>query len=700
MAYTTFDQLFQDLYAKNSQLNYNDFNSSTLSGLSASINNIWKDMLDKIILSPQGPFLSDEFGQDTVFEHIDASIDFNSTLTDYLGDSGNQFWNESICQLASDFNGSFGDNATLYGSVKVEDLKNADAGNSFRWEYSAYTTWVVPWKNKSGKSYQQERNRGYDVIKAVIEYSDNLDFTNEKGNWIRLLMPRYLRYVEVEDLNRNFWVISEVLTGICEFIFGNKLKPLLDSILNELIQLWQNTQYLWATYAVLSQDPFYKDVHYEVVPVPVDDLRNYVKFDDFDNSSRTGLTALQYAQGQLRYLFSQYSESNLCIVPYFRMNNYSHNYYYSEYYPGVILYDRNLNRTYLYYFADTNNISINPLLYEDKIDAYDVENEFYVTNFSGAGSVTPSGMNPYGMLRVVPVSLNATYDESFTGLTMTLRVYDVAHEVVGEGKRLVATWVLTMQSQHMSQPVQSIDQYVTHNIEPALGPSTATTKKPVKGFYLGELASSPCDTIPFVVTNYCVISYAATDLNNPNGATWSYVAFSQTEVNEEFQGISDNRGECNGNLIGSQGNVYNRYYGETGEALKIYYFKDRPSSSEIEGVTSQETLESQFKKYAKWLKRGKPAVDEDSQRLFQQIETYLADSTKIKYFTFRIGQFLDNDTLREGMEIIDSNIDLGTLHTGDILFPETDQDYGDFYIHYLIRDGKSYFQFTLKEWND
>jgi hypothetical protein len=65
-------------------------------------------------------------------------------------------------------------------------------------------------------------------------------------------MPRYLRYVEVEDLNRNFWVISEVLTGICEFIFGNKLKPLLDSILNELIQLWQNTQYLWAMYAVLS----------------------------------------------------------------------------------------------------------------------------------------------------------------------------------------------------------------------------------------------------------------------------------------------------------------------------------------------------------------------------------------------------------------------------------------------------------------
>jgi hypothetical protein len=139
------------------------------------------------------------------------------------------------------------------------------------------------------------------------------------------------------------------------------------------------------------------------------------------------------------------------------MNNYSHNYYYSEYYPGVILYDRNLNRTYLYYFADTNNISINPLLYEDRIDAYDVENEFYVTNFSGAGSVTPSGMNPYGMLRVVPVSLDATYNESFTGLTMTLRVYDVAHEVAGEGERIVDTWILTMQSTDMAQSNLNID---------------------------------------------------------------------------------------------------------------------------------------------------------------------------------------------------------------------------------------------------
>lgn len=691
MAYTTFDQLFQDLYDKNSQLNYNDFNSSTLSSLSASINNIWTSMLDRIILSPEGPFLGSAIGNDTVFGHIDASIDFNSTLTDYLGESGNQFWNESICQLASDFDGSFGDNATLYGSVKVGDLKNADAGNSFRWECSDDTTWVIPWENKSGTSYQQARDP--DAIRAVIEYSDNLDFTNEKGNWIRLLMPRYLRYVEVEDLNRNFWVISEVLTGICEFIFGNKLKPLLDSILNELIQLWQNTQYLWAMYAVLSQEPFYKDVHCEVVPVPVDDLRNYVKFDDFDNSSRTGLSALQYAQGQLRYLFSQYSESNLCIVPYFRMNNYSHNYYYSEYYPGVILYDRNLNRTYLYYFADTNNISINPLLYEDRIDAYDVENEFYVTNFSGAGSVTPSGMNPYGMLRVVPVSLDATYNESFTGLTMTLRVYDVAHEVAGEGERIVDTWILTMQSTDMAQSNLNIDQFVSHGSNPPpappLDPSTTATKKPVKGFYLGELASSPCDTIPFVVTNYCVIG------NATQSACWNYIAFSQTEVNEEFQGLALTPGQFSGNLIGSSGNAGNFYYGESGNLLKVYFFDSLPS-----GIATQQDFEISFKKYARWLMRGKPSVSSADQELFERIENFLANDNDTRYFSFRIGQFSDGGTLREGIKVIDSNINLGSLQIGDIIF-ESHLTYGALELNYTIstQNNKSYFYFLLHSWN-
>jgi len=50
----------------------------------------------------------------------------------------------------------------------------------------------------------------------VRNLCDNLDV----NYWIRLLMPEYLRKVEVEDLNRNFWVLGQTTTAICSFLFG------------------------------------------------------------------------------------------------------------------------------------------------------------------------------------------------------------------------------------------------------------------------------------------------------------------------------------------------------------------------------------------------------------------------------------------------------------------------------------------------
>jgi hypothetical protein len=50
-------------------------------------------------------------------------------------------------------------------------------------------------------------------------------------------MPKYPRRVEVEDLDRDFWVIGQTITGISAFLFDDKspIVSLFNSIYNELI---------------------------------------------------------------------------------------------------------------------------------------------------------------------------------------------------------------------------------------------------------------------------------------------------------------------------------------------------------------------------------------------------------------------------------------------------------------------------------
>jgi hypothetical protein len=70
--------------------------------------------------------------------------------------------------------------------------------------------WVIPWYNIDGETYR--RVRGEDKKLSALTDSSRLDFTRLKNSnadrWIRLIMPQYKRRVEVEDLNRNFWVIG------------------------------------------------------------------------------------------------------------------------------------------------------------------------------------------------------------------------------------------------------------------------------------------------------------------------------------------------------------------------------------------------------------------------------------------------------------------------------------------------------------
>jgi len=50
-----------------------------------------------------------------------------------------------------------------------------------------------------------------------------------RGGFLRLIMPKYLRRVEVEDLDRNFWVIAQSLAILGDYMF-DKNSPLNDII--------------------------------------------------------------------------------------------------------------------------------------------------------------------------------------------------------------------------------------------------------------------------------------------------------------------------------------------------------------------------------------------------------------------------------------------------------------------------------------
>lgn len=74
-----------------------------------------------------------------------------------------------------------------------------------------------PFYNKLGINYLSAR---LDEIKMNVLNMDytNADDENEVG--VNLLMPQYQRRVEVEDLNKNFWVIGQVLSSVVQAIWG------------------------------------------------------------------------------------------------------------------------------------------------------------------------------------------------------------------------------------------------------------------------------------------------------------------------------------------------------------------------------------------------------------------------------------------------------------------------------------------------
>ena len=293
-------------------------------------------------------------------------------------------------------------------NFRIDDIINGNAGNYFgtdnlktntsldhkgAYNYDVMSnngiiddnkTWVRPWFNIDGDTYKIVRKG--DKILRVLNNKKNLQFTRYKENeqdyieeklktsdkkneeilskYLRLIMPMYKRFVEIEDLDRNFWVIAQVLGGISAYLFDDNspIATMFSGILDEVVQLWENVAYLWAAMGLISQEQFYTDIKTLFIPVYNSDLIPYIKFDNFAaeelEKELSLIEILNACWEKIQSLKFEYSKSNLVILPEIRCKNYYKNYYAKVLYPGLIVYNRNFNSITCYPFSSTFQIDL------------------------------------------------------------------------------------------------------------------------------------------------------------------------------------------------------------------------------------------------------------------------------------------------------------------------------------------------------
>ena len=328
--------------------------------------------------------------------------------------------------------------------------------------------------------------------------------------WTRLIMPKYLRKVEVEDLNRNFWVIAQTLSAVTAFLFGDdSIKTQFQGILNELVGLWENVLYLWALGAMISQKDIVTDIHIEFVPLTNSTFQDYRKFDDFGNTAPLYGTSpvhdyIEEVKLRLNYLIKQYTESNIIIIPEVRRDNYKHNYYSKVDYPGLMIYNRNTNESIWYDFS-INNYTISnycPCVdlkqdlnasqqqwcpYIIGIMTNEDENKYYVMSpFSNNQTNSPY----YAAVRTILSNVGAYYDSANNTINITgliFNFYDAAYQAIDGAEHLIRSFnfIRMDQTNHIIYLNATAPSVPTWPSESYYDIS--------RGFYLGELIS--CQTI-------------------------------------------------------------------------------------------------------------------------------------------------------------------------------------------------------------
>lgn len=418
------------------------------------------------------------------------------------------------------------DSACIYSGIINADLEDigtsnilinlTEGGDKYRFKV-VKNPWVIPWYNFDGETYS--RVRGDDKRVSALTDKNKLDFTrldeseSEDHRWIRLLMPRYKRKVEVEDLNRNFWVIGQVLAGICADLFDDEgpIGGMIKGLLKEIAQLWENVVYLWAALALLSQKKFYGVTHSEVIMLPAETFLPYLTYDNFANGEFNPLAVTP----KLEYLTRMYPEQNLMILPCIRLNNYEKNYYGEICIPGVYAYDRN-DETWSVFsfecstsqnFIQSGKLDFILLDYQDNIYGISEEEEKYkyLAPLSSATNVHSSeDTRFYGIARdkidfsgqlykynpIVEGQEDRPTWESDIQVNLHLELHDLAAELVTKEERKIVSFDGT----YNNDTIELSNVINVYGFEPLekIEPDYIRIEK---GYYQGELLSTCLDAL-------------------------------------------------------------------------------------------------------------------------------------------------------------------------------------------------------------
>ena len=409
---------------------------------------------------------------------------------------GNIEYNTDKTQV-TDTNGSIPTTGTLNsrGGFRVDSIMNGNAGKSF-----TAKPWVEPNYNIDAETY--DAVRGIDEILEALTSNTEMQYTHTQNSaaaqlnkYIRLLMPKYLRRVEVEDLDRNFWVIGQVLAAISSYLFDPK-SPITEEfkkLLNEITQLWENVLYLWVLYAILSQGetkPLIEDIHGEFVYLPEDEWKSFLKYDNFDTTAAKDVS-LNTAKKKFDYLKQAYSDSHLVVVPIVRSENYYKNFYTTEKIPCYFIYNRNTDtwsEISLKSETDGYVFFVSPDTYKNSIGAIRETSEGVYDFFYPYGSIVETYEKEpsryYGLVRLVPTNLEYSYSNNTIKVTnISADFYDVSticSNACNNKPRLIESWTYHGEdaTSKWSSSAESLSRL---NNEKDVHPN--------KGFYMGEIAT-------------------------------------------------------------------------------------------------------------------------------------------------------------------------------------------------------------------